>query len=67
MKFIRLIIESVFLLAAVSLPVACGGEKNPVADQFEVKPQSLTVDAPGGQVSFSVLSSEDGRDRPVLG
>ncbi len=59
MKFIRLIIESVFLLAAVSLPVACGGEKNPVADQFEVKPQSLTVDAPGGQVSFSVLSSED--------
>ena len=31
----------------------------PAAVRFEVSPSTLTADAPGGQVSFSVLSSED--------
>ena len=59
MKIVRLIVESVFLLlAAVSITEACGKEQEPVA-RFEVTPAVLTVDALGGQVSFSVLCSED--------
>ena len=59
MKRIRLILESVFLiLAALSLSEACGKDKDP-ADLFEVTPAALAVDALGGQVSFSVLSTED--------
>lgn len=60
MKRIRLILESVFIfLAALSLSEACGKEKEPVADRFEVSPSTLTADAPGGQVSFEVTSTED--------
>ena len=59
MKLFRLIIELVSLLAAVSVSEACGRVTDPVAARFEVTPQALTVDALGGQVSFSVLSSED--------
>ena len=46
------------LLAALPLTRACGKAGEPAA-VFEVSPSTLTVDAPGGQVSFSVLSSED--------
>ncbi len=56
MKHIRPIL--VLLLAALPLTWACGKATEPEA-VFEVSPSSLTVDAPGGQVSFSVLCSED--------
>ena len=60
MKRIRLILETVFLLlAALSFSEACGKVAEPAAVRFEVSPSTLTADAPGGQVSFSVLSSED--------
>jgi len=55
MKCIRPILETVFLLLAA---VSCGKEKEAAAF-FEVSPSVLTVEAPGGQVSFSVRSSED--------
>ncbi len=59
MRF-RNIIESVFLLlVATSVPSACGRVTEAAAVRFEVSPVSLSVDALGGQVSFSVLSSED--------
>ena len=60
MKRIRLILETPFLLlAALSLSGACGKVREPEAVHFEVSPSTLTVDAPGGQVAFSILSSED--------
>ena len=60
MKRVRLILETVFpLLAALSFSVACGKVTEPAAVRFEVSPSTLTVEAPGGQVTFSVLSSED--------
>ena len=56
----RRIIESVFLLlVATSVPAACGRGTETTSVRFEVSPVSLSVDALGGQVSFSVLSSED--------
>ncbi len=60
MKRIRQILESVFLLlAALSVMGGCGKVKEPAAVHFEVSPSSLTVEAAGGQVTFSVRSSED--------
>ena len=60
MMRIRLILETLFLfLAALSLSEACGKVREPETVRFEVSPSTLTVDAPGGQVAFSVLSSED--------
>ena len=60
MKRFRLILEGfVYLLAALSFSEACGKVVEPVVSRFEVSPLSLAADAPGGQVSFSVLSSED--------
>lgn len=60
MMRIRLILKPVFLLlAALSFSEACGKVTEPAAVRFEVSPSSLTVEAPGGQVAFSVLSSED--------
>ncbi|MBP5522564.1 MAG: BACON domain-containing protein, partial [Bacteroidales bacterium] len=60
MKRVRLILETAFVfLAALSLLEACGKEKEPVADRLEVSPSTLTVDAPGGQVAFNVVSTED--------
>ena len=60
MKRIRLILETAFFfLAALSLCEACGKEKEPLADRFEVSPSTLTADAPGGQVAFNVISSKD--------
>ena len=56
----RLIANPVsILLVALSFTEAC--DKGPGKDEarLEVTPTSLTVDAAGGQVSFSVLSSED--------
>ena len=56
----RLIANPVsILLVALSFMEAC--DKGPGKDEarLEVTPTSLTVDAAGGQVSFSVLSSED--------
>ena len=59
MMRIRPILGTVLLLlAALPLTRACGKAGEPAA-VFEVSPSTLTVDAPGGQVSFSVLSSED--------
>ena len=58
MKCMRPIMETVFLLLA-ALPLACGKGAEPVADVFEVSPATLSVKAPGGQVTFSVRSSED--------
>ena len=60
MKRARLIIESLILiLAAFSFPEACGKVTEPVVARFEVSPLALAAEAPGGQVSFDVLSSED--------
>ena len=60
MMRIRLILETLFLfLAALSLSEACGKVREPEAVRFEVSPSTLSADAPGGQVAFSVLSSED--------
>lgn len=60
MKRVRLILETAFVfLAALSLLEACGKEKEPVADRLEVSPSTLTVDAPGGQVAFNVVSTKD--------
>ena len=55
MKLLRPILVTVFLLLAV---VSCGKGTEPAAC-FEVSPSTLTVEAPGGQVQFSVLSSEN--------
>ena len=60
MNRIRLILETVFLLlAALSFSEACGKVTEPAPVRFEVAPSPLKVAAPGGQVSFSVLSTED--------
>ena len=60
MKHIRPAFETVLvILAAISFSEACGREKEPEAVRFEVSPSTLNIDAPGGQVSFSVVSSED--------
>lgn len=58
MKLLSLIFQSLALIAAASALEACGDVPGPDVARFEVSPLSLTVDAPGGQVSFSVLSSE---------
>ena len=58
MKLISLIFQSMAIIAAASSMKACGDVPEPDVVRFEVSPSSLTVDALGGQVSFSVLSSE---------
>ena len=58
MMLSRLIFRFMALIAAASVVEACDDVPEP-ADRFEVTPSALTVDALGGQVSFSVLSSED--------
>ena len=58
MMLSRLIFRFMALIAAASVLEACDDVPEP-ADRFEVTPSALTVDALGGQVSFSVLSSED--------
>ena len=59
MRSIRSIVELLFLLlAALPFSQACGkGTEAPAF--FEVSPSTLTVEAAGGMVSFSVRSSED--------
>ena len=60
MNCIRLITKTFFfLLVALSFSQACGKETESDAAFFEVDPSALTVDALGGQVTFSVRSSED--------
>jgi len=59
MKRVRPILRTVFLLlAALPLFEACGKGVEPAA-VFEVSPSNLTVEAQGGQVSFTVRCSED--------
>ena len=59
MKLVSLIFRFMAIIAAASVLEACDDVPGSNEARFEVSPSSLTVDAPGGQVSFSVLSSED--------
>lgn len=58
MKIPHIISLAVSVLAAAALCAACGKEETP-APKFEVAPAALNVAGAGGQVTFSVLSSED--------